>query len=193
MTANWYSRDISHPGLGTFQRIRGTDAYVVEQRAAAKMQQWEQQWRRRQEIAVRRASAASRRASVEASRMEADERTVAAEEAVRQVEDLLGDALKVHSAIDFADLQDTSTFSDPVPNQPALRPLPDSPRAVKRDFSPRRVTLWRHIAEWILTDLKPRRLAGEKAERLAMRAADERATEAANSDWRRLCILHSAE
>ena len=43
MAMDTYYYDVSHQGLGKFQRIKGPNQYVVGQRAAAKEQQWAEQ------------------------------------------------------------------------------------------------------------------------------------------------------
>ena len=64
--------DIRHPGLGTYQRISGTDQYVVEQRARAKMREWEQRWERLH--AAERARAERERVKDERQRAREEER-----------------------------------------------------------------------------------------------------------------------
>jgi restriction system protein len=50
----WYAIEVHHYGLGKYRCVRGTDRYVVEQKARAQEQQWDDMWQRRLDSEHRR-------------------------------------------------------------------------------------------------------------------------------------------
>ncbi len=140
-----YWIDVSHPGLGTFQRITGSDADVVQQRADAKLAQWAEQWERQQlryqrerAVQMARAQSALRRGAQERARdeareyhaartSEADALTIEATRQVGAIEGLLASALGVDVRVNFESLKDRGQFADPAPPRPSIDRNPPEP------------------------------------------------------------------
>ncbi|HEU4578589.1 MAG TPA: restriction endonuclease [Polyangiaceae bacterium] len=167
-----YFIDVEHAGLGKFQRIQGTDSYVVRQRAAARRYAWDQQWERQRVAAEKREIAAQKRANaarnkqeqrayIEARKEEADEATRAAESALQRIEGILEHTLKVDDRVDFDSLKDKSPFPEPPPRRVTAYAPPPRPDPIMWVRSVVQVSLWRMLLELFLPFLKVRRLARE--------------------------------
>src|ERR1041385_166155 len=99
--------EIRHEGLHKYRVIKGTDRFVVEQKAAAQRAIWNSMWASRIE-----------RARKAADKESAQERTQEAHEILKGRENLLKDSLQIGHAIDWDSLKDKSKFSTPKPDEP---------------------------------------------------------------------------
>jgi len=149
-----WETEVRHEGLGKYRHIRGSEQYVVEQKAAAQKLQWEEQWQRKQEIDRRgkeRERAANQKISereqnaLEKARQkeesqrykderkqEALNRDKEAKDAIDTLKNILNHTLNVNDAIDWEKLKDTSKFIEPLPKLdlppcPANQPIPIAP------------------------------------------------------------------
>ena len=136
--------EIRHDGLGKYRHIRGSDRHVVEQKANYQKLQWDEQWRRKQEIDQhandRRQAAEQRmeearekersreqnalvkeRQKEEAQRykttrkQEAADRDTEAKATLDALRNILANALEINNAIDWNLLKDTAEFKEPPP------------------------------------------------------------------------------
>jgi len=136
--------EVSHAELGKYRHIKGTDKFVVEQKAKAQKIQWEIQWLRKleqQENARLKAIAISKKEQVriaavnqknseraaiakgkeeaarakEAKAQSALDRTIAAQTHLTNLRGTLTHTLTVNDAIDWECLKDKSEFNDPQP------------------------------------------------------------------------------
>lgn len=117
--------DVTHPGLGKYRRVRGSDKYVVERMAEQQMAAWNEQWLRQQaRDQVREArenrlrSRDDQRNYVAGREEEAADRTREAREAIEAASSILAATLGVNDAIDWARLKRTEAFSVPFPARP---------------------------------------------------------------------------
>jgi len=181
MPATKYYIDVSHAGLGKFQRIQGTDRSVVNRRAAAKQREWDEQWARRcavaetkqlrQEERERRASDRdAQRAYVEARKREAEEVTAAAEDAVRQIEQILQHTLNVDDRIDFETLKDKSAFAEARPLAVPPQRLPEQPQPLAVVYVAPAPSFWTQLIEVFSESARKRRLAAHAEQRRALDA-----------------------
>jgi restriction system protein len=170
VTSPRYYIDVAHAGLAKFQRFEGTDEFAVDQRAAAKRAQWDEQWKRQQSAAARRhAQEQSRarraqdkeaqRAYVEARKLEAEEATSAAEQALLDIECLLAHTLGVDDRVDFDLLKDRTAFSEPPPVRVRSVAPPAQPEALCFAFVPPRRSIWTVLLEFFVPSTKRERLA----------------------------------
>ncbi len=121
--------EVRHSGLNKYRLIRGTDQYVVEQKAAAQKAAWEEMWRKKVER--------EQRISNKQSMLEdAQEQTKEADEAIEQLENILLRGLKVDSTIKWDTLKDISTFSQPAPRKPQPENVPDAPKETSMLYQP---------------------------------------------------------
>jgi restriction system protein len=102
-----YETTVTHVELGEAKTIRGSDRYVVAQRARKQMRDWDEKWRRQQE-----------KERKQANKELAIERTIEAQKAIEDVENTLKHTLSIDDRIDWDDLKDFSTFPEPRPVKP---------------------------------------------------------------------------
>ncbi|MBI3195334.1 MAG: restriction endonuclease [Ignavibacteriae bacterium] len=120
--------ELTHPGLNKYRLIRGTDKYVVEQKAVAQRAAWEEMWSKRVEKEVR---ALSKQSMLE----EAQLRTKEAIEAIDELENILHHTMGVDDTIKWESLKDISIFSKPRPQLSNLEPPP--PKREEFPFAPK--------------------------------------------------------
>jgi restriction system protein len=121
--------EVRHNGLNKYRLIRGTDQYVVEQKAEAQKAAWNEMWRKKVER--------EQRISNKQSMLEdAHEQTKEAVESIEQLENILLSALKVDSTIKWELLKDSSTFSHLTPSKPQPETIPDPPKETSTLYQP---------------------------------------------------------
>jgi restriction system protein len=117
-----YEIEIWHKELNKYQVIRGDNDYVVEQKACAKMAQWDEMWKKQLER-ERRVQEIAKKKQL------ADERTAEAQETLAVLERVLTQALAIDSTVNWESLKDHTDYPVPRPEKPALpKPvLPEIP------------------------------------------------------------------
>ncbi len=204
MAASRYYIDIRHPGLGIYQRIHGPDEYVVEQRAQAKVAEWDKRWERQQAAAGakrarnqavqrRQRDREEERAYREQRKEEASQLTREAEESVSQLEGLLVNALTTTAAVDLDALRDRSGFTDTTPKAPGFHQPPAAPVFTGREYVAPAPSLWRRFVEVFSSKAKEDRLRGEDADRERMLAEDQALRQAQQQAWQAHCVELDAE
>ncbi|MBA4311253.1 MAG: restriction endonuclease [Chlorobiaceae bacterium] len=121
--------EIRHPGLNKYRLIRGTDKYVVEQKAATQEAAWDEMWRKRSEKEER---ALNKRTKIE----EALSRTRDACEAITELENILRHTLSIDDTIKWESLKDKSIFPKPKPQPQTLQEIPQPPRETAPQYEP---------------------------------------------------------
>jgi restriction system protein len=125
--------DVYHDGLAKYQHIRGDDRDVVEQKAQAKMRQWDDMWARKQEAEAKRREREQRAAEVEEKKALAEEQTQEAETALQALDTLLPDALGSDPSVDWESLKNLSDYSAPRPAKPQF---PEKPSSLQKPRKP---------------------------------------------------------
>jgi restriction system protein len=121
--------EVRHNGLKKYRLIRGTDQYVVEQKAAVQKAAWDEMWQKKVER--------EQRISNKQSMLEdAQEQTKEAVESIEQIENILSHGLKIDSVIKWEALKDNSTFSQPAPRKPQPETIPDPPKEASMLYQP---------------------------------------------------------
>lgn len=132
---------VSHPGLNKYQQIRGDNEYVVEQKALAKMAQWDDMWTRRQEAEQKRSDREDRAQAVQEKKDLAVQRTQEAKGALKDLRGTLSHTLTVDDTIEWESLKRTSDFPKPRPPKPALpakpQPFTEPTKPLVRRFRPK--------------------------------------------------------
>lgn len=116
-----YEAEVWHKKLSKYQTFRGHDSYVVEQKALAKMAQWDEIWARAQELGDKKRLA--------------DQRTADSQEALAACEHLLEHALSAASAVEWESLKDHSEFPEPVPASPDPPQIPREPQPSDDEYA----------------------------------------------------------
>lgn len=133
-----YVIEVSHDGLHKYRVIRGTDRYVVQQKAAALNAQWDAEWERKCEVEARRQQRIDVIASREASKQQAIDLTEAAREQLEDVRGVLAHALQVDDRVDWESLKDRSPFAERPPASPARPVKPIRPAPSDAKYKPKR-------------------------------------------------------
>ncbi|MFZ2469578.1 MAG: hypothetical protein WAW54_14425 [Parvibaculum sedimenti] len=120
MARQYYEIKVRHEGLNKYRHIRGQEQSIVNQKARAQKAQWDEQWRRVYERY-------SLNRPMEGWKAEAARRTVDAQAALRDADNILGTSLSVHEAVDWDALKDHSNFPVPKPAAPLLQNLVPEP------------------------------------------------------------------
>lgn len=121
--------ELRHPGLNKYRLIRGTDQYVVEQKAAAQRAAWDEMWRKRVEKEGR---ALNKQSMLEDAQL----RTKEAVEAIDELENVMQHTLSVDDTIKWEAIKDKSKFSKPKPQIPKPQEIPQARRETAPEYQP---------------------------------------------------------
>lgn len=128
--------ELRHDGLNKYRVIRGTDRYVVEQKAAAQRAAWDDMWAKKQDVEERkRVREAAIRSKEEKTALAAD-RTKYAQEAIAALEGVLDHTLRVNDAVAWDSLLDKAPFPQTRPSKPTLAAVPAEPRSSDPKYKP---------------------------------------------------------
>jgi len=127
-----YQIDIRNDTLNKYRVIRGSDPFVVQQKALAQLAQWEEMAQRRRETEARQAERGRRSQQKEENKEIAAERTAEAQDALDALEGLLRDTLTRDDTIHWETLKDRRAFPHPRPT-PAPRPPPSAQGTAPRE------------------------------------------------------------
>lgn len=103
-----YVSEIQHLGLGTFRVIKDLESYIRDNKVKAQFKIWDDQWAN---ILNKNKSQANKEANLNI----AEERTLEARILQKRIENLLLDASKIDSTIDWETLKDNEKYSIPNP------------------------------------------------------------------------------
>ena len=135
--------EVRHEGLNKYRNIRGSDKYVVEQKAAAQQLTWDEMWEKKQAAEQKKKDRDSAIRSKEEKKNLAIIKTNEAQEAINELETVLLHTLKVDDAIDWSSLLDNNKYNikkplknkysvkKPVKSKPVLIPPEPSKSDVK--------------------------------------------------------------
>lgn len=143
-----YWIDVEHEGLNLFRRIRGTDSYVVDQKAAALKALWDERWRKKQEME-------GRKENIWNKKQQAIDKTKAAQEAVEDLKNILSHALLVNDAIDWEQLKKKDVFNELAPQKPPAVTMPSRPNEHDSSYCP--PDWWSRFLAW------PRKLSSKES------------------------------
>lgn len=127
--------EIRHEGLNKYRKIRGSDKYVVEQKAVMQQREWDEAWQKK----VAREKAAQ---CIEESKQMAISLTREAEANLDAIDKTLSSYLdKNILGIDWDKLKDFSTFSKKcplksLPNKKEAEPIPREPLETDELYKP---------------------------------------------------------
>ncbi len=131
-----YETEIRHEGLHKYEVVRGRSPYEVQQKAQAKLAQWDQMWQKHSE----KDSAAQDREEAKQRKEEqkalAAQRTEEARQAITSIEDTLKTALKRKKQDYWANLLEKSEFAEPPPARPGRLQAPAKPLQAEPKYNP---------------------------------------------------------
>lgn len=118
---------IEHKGLGKYRTVRDADRRLAHEKANAQLRAWDEQWERKKET-ERKGKARERAAKNKEQKLAlALEKTTAAEDALRQIDNTLGSILNAPHRTDWNSLKDRREFPTKRPAKPKVSALPSSP------------------------------------------------------------------
>ena len=140
-TRRVYEIEVSHKGLNKYRHIRGTDRYVVEQKAAMQKRQWDEQWGKKIQVEQiadqKRRERESTIQTKEAKKELAATKTEEAKKALLSLQQTLQFTLAVDDRIEWDLLLDKSIFSDPKPIVIKSKAVPVEPKLSDAAYQPR--------------------------------------------------------
>ena len=132
----WQVR-IRHEGLRKFRTVTDADKKLAEEKAAAQLKAWDEQWKRKQEADQRRQTREAAAKNKEEKATLALEQSQAAEDAIRQIEDTLAFALSNPQSDIWKSLGKEAKFPAQKPREPQAVPLPRKPSPDDPEFQPK--------------------------------------------------------
>lgn len=123
-----YEVEVKHDGLKKYRVIKGSDPYVVEQKARYQKQQWNEMWEKRQEAERKRAVREAAVIEKEEKKAYVIQLTNDAIEKIKELDTILISTLGINDALDWEKLKDTEEFSEPEPVKPEEIEIPESPK-----------------------------------------------------------------
>lgn len=124
-----YEIEVRHDGLHKYRLVRGSDWYVVEQKAKAQQKTWDEMWQKKQQ----------REQTIQKGYRginSATEMTKKAQSAVAVLQNTLKHTLMINDAIDWEKLKDFSNFTKPEPQLKLLQ-LPQEPLQASLKYQPK--------------------------------------------------------
>jgi restriction system protein len=138
--------EVRHDGLNKYRHIRGSDRYIVEQKAAAQQLTWDEMWSKKQIAEQKKRNRESAIRSKEEKKELAITKTNEAMEAINKLETILLHTLKVDDAIDWSSLLNKKKYSikKPIkkkystkkPIKPKLAQNPSEPNRADVKYKP---------------------------------------------------------
>ncbi len=138
--------EVRHDGLNKYRHIRGSDRYIVEQKAAAQQLTWDEMWSKKQIAEQKKRSRESAIRSKEEKKELAITKTNEAMEAINKLETILLHTLKVDDTIDWSSLLNKKKYSikKPIkkkystkkPIKPKLAQNPSEPNRADVKYKP---------------------------------------------------------
>lgn len=165
-----YVAEISHKGLGTFKIIKDMNSYILSSKIDAQFRIWEDKW-------LKQVDKNQRESEKDASLALANERTKEAQNALKEIDNLLSATLSIDDTVNWDSLKDKSQFEVPNPKNnldkaieelresfPRLRRIPKEPDKANSqpDLS---------LIDYIFKSLKQKKIA--KAEEQFQKWHDE--------------------
>jgi len=128
-----YEIKVWHSGLNKVQMIRADSKQLTEEKAKAKMAQWDQLWAKQQEAEDRKRSKEEKARDQEAKTETASQRTSEVRKRINEINTLLNYSLLTKRTIDFSP-PSRPEFSP----QPVMPQLPQPPRGPQYPLEPRK-------------------------------------------------------
>ena len=148
-----YEIEVKHNGLNKYRHIRGSDKYIVEQKARMLQAQWNEEWLKKQQKVqelCRKKQQAERNMQEkqrilqekEDRRIDAEQRALKAVEAVKEIQETLLFTLKIDDTIDWENLKDKRAYPHEKPKKRSaptlvLQQVPSQPDSNATDYQPR--------------------------------------------------------
>src|SRR3990172_6418150 len=128
--------EVRHSGLNKYRHIRGSDRSVVEQKARAQEQAWNEMWEKKSAADLNKREKEAAIRSKEEKKELAIAKTIEAKDAIKQIETLLLNTLAINDAIDWKSLLDSKSFQQKKPTAPKFAQIPTEPDRSEAKYQP---------------------------------------------------------
>jgi len=148
-----YSTELHHNGLNEHRRVSDKDKNVLNTKILLQKAKWDEKWQR---IEAKRQAQDEKEANLE----EAQKRTEDAQQAFRDIDELLLHTLGVNDAVDWEELKDRTAFPEPPPRKPS-EPKPIAVLAEPRRSDPKyqpNFTIFDHLLTFLKENSSKRRI-----------------------------------
>ena len=105
-----YEIEIRHRGLNKYRHIKGSDKYIVEQKAHMQQLAWNEMWEKKLLAEGKRVEKEEKNRSREENKELALSRTAEAQNEISEIKNILNHTLRVNDAINWEKLLDRSAF-----------------------------------------------------------------------------------
>jgi restriction system protein len=129
--------EVRHDGLNKFRHIRGSDRYVVEQKAAVQKIAWDEMWEKKQAAEEKKREREATIRSKEEKKELAVAKTEEAQKAINGLEKILEYTLAINDKIDWASLLDKKPFPQREPIKPKANEIPAEPSRSDSKYQPK--------------------------------------------------------
>lgn len=116
-----YEIEVRHNGLSKYRHIRGSDPYVVQQKAEAQKQAWDEMWEKKLDAEQKSSKREQAAQEKESLKQLAVEKTVEAEAILESLRNTLQHTLSINDAIDWEKLKDSKPFHKAYPTKPQVK------------------------------------------------------------------------
>lgn len=128
--------EVRHEGLNKYRHIRGSDRYVVAQKAAVQERAWNDMWAKKQAQEFKKREREATLKSNEDKKELAFIKTDEAQKALDGLEFTLKHTLSVNDAIDWSSLLDKTPFPKNKPSKPTPEAIPQEPKTSDQKYQP---------------------------------------------------------
>lgn len=131
-----YEIEVKHDGLNKYRLIKGSDYYVVQQKARYQQQQWDEMWEKRLEADRKKALREAAAMEKEEKKAYAIQLTDEAMNKINELDNILAATLDVNDAIDWERLKEQEKFAEPEPEEQEKIIIPIEPKAEDKEYQP---------------------------------------------------------
>lgn len=136
--------EVKHNGLNKYRHIRGTDRYVVEQKAISQKLAWDNVWEKKlladENTKNKRQVSRNKENNIEDAAIKSKN----AQKDIQELETILAHTLNINDVIVWEKLIESSSFSVDAPKKPAETLIPESPIQSNSKYVPV-ITFWDRI------------------------------------------------
>jgi restriction system protein len=132
-----YEAEVRHKGLNRYRHIRGSDRYIVNQKAEAQKKAWDEMWEKKQAANQKKRSREAAIHDKQAKQELAVEQTKEALAAIEVIEHTLQHTLAIDDTVNWESLLDESEFSEKEPPEPTLVSMPIEPKSTDERYTPK--------------------------------------------------------
>jgi restriction system protein len=131
-----YEIEVRHRGLNKYRHIKGSDKYIVEQKAHMQQLAWDEMWEKKLLAEEKRVEKEEKIRSREENKELALSRTAEAQNEISEIKNILNHTLRVNDAINWEKLLDRSAFKIKKPSEPRVIEYTGEPVISDPEFIP---------------------------------------------------------